>query len=316
MIYAIVTVLVLILDQAVKYWVNINLAIGENKDFIPGLLQLTCEHNSGAAWGLFQDGRWLFIVLTIVACIVILVALSNDIVKGRLGRWMLVLIMAGGLGNFIDRLIYGYVVDMFEFKFMSFPVFNVADIFISVCGVIFCIWLLFHKSEELESSPAGAEGTPARRTASGDRTGPSDGRAQGHEPQQRGPDYITQLKRPVTQTRAILENERRAAEARASADPFAEFYSTPSASAPQQAAQTQQEQAARPRQAAPAQVRRPQQAEPAQSGAQQQTPAARPRPQQAPAEASPVREQAPESAPKKSSMDFTLEDILAEFSDK
>lgn len=306
MIYAIAVVLVLILDQAVKYWTNVNLEVGAVKELIPGFIELTNKRNPGAAWGLFENGRWLFVALTVVACIVIIVALRNDYIKGKLGRWMLVLVMAGGLGNFIDRLIYGYVVDMLHFQFVDFPVFNVADIFISVCGVIFCIWLIFHRSDELEAH-AGPEHESVHRTA-GIRTD-AQPRTGSHEAQQPGSDYITQLKRPVTQTRAILERER-LEEQRRKEDPFAEFYSTPSSGSqpaprPQTQAQPQAPRQARP--AAPAPQTRPV------APAPQAVPRA---PQQQARAYNPAPTPAPAPAPKKSSTEFTLEDILSEFSDK
>lgn len=312
MIYAIAVVLVLILDQAVKYWTNVNLEVDEVKELIPGFIQLTNKRNPGAAWGLFENGRWLFVVLTVVACIVIILALRNDYIKGKLGRWMLVLVMAGGLGNFIDRLIYGYVVDMLNFEFVSFPVFNVADIFISVCGIIFCIWLIFHRSDEMEAHAGGPEHESVHRTA-GIRTD-AQPRTGSHEAQQPGSDYITQLKRPVTQTRAMLERER-LEEQRRREDPFAEFYSTPPAGGqpaprPQaQAQNTRPQPQARP--AAPQQQARPAapHAQQAPRAPQQQARAYNPAPAPTPAPA-------PAPAPKKSSTEFTLEDILSEFSDK
>lgn len=310
MIYAIAVVLVLILDQVVKYWTNVNLEVNEVKELIPGFIELTNKRNPGAAWGLFENGRWLFVVLTVVACIVIILALRNDYIKGKLGRWMLVLVMAGGLGNFIDRLIYGYVVDMLHFEFINFPVFNVADIFISVCGIIFCIWLVFHRSDEMEAHMSGPEHETVHRTA-GIRTD-SQPRTGSHEAQQQGSDYITQLKRPVTQTRAMLEKER-LEEQRRREDPFAEFYNTPSAG--HQPASRPQPQA-QPPQARPA--ANPQQMRPAGSQPQQEErPSAGSQPRQAPPRA--PRQQAgpaPAPAPKKSSTEFTLEDILSEFSDK
>lgn len=304
MIYAIAVVLVLILDQVVKYWTNVNLEVNEVKELIPGFIELTNKRNPGAAWGLFEHGRWLFVVLAVVAFIVIILALRNDYIKGKLGRWMLVFVMAGGLGNFIDRLIYGYVVDMLHFEFINFPVFNVADIFISVCGVIFCIWLIFHRSDEMEAHMPGPEHGSVHRTA-GIRTD-SLPRTGSHEPRQQGSDYITQLRRPVTQTRAMLEREQ-LEEQRRREDPFAEFYSTPPAGQP----------AARPQSQA-----QPPQARPAADSQQQMRPAARPQqaapraPQQQARPYNPAPEPAPAPAPKKSSTEFTLEDILSEFSDK
>jgi len=347
MIYAIVVVLVLILDQSVKYWTNVNLEVGAVKDFIPGFIHLTNERNTGAAWGIFKDGRWLFVALTIVACIVIIAALKSGYIKGKLGRWMLVLIMAGGLGNFIDRLIYGYVVDMFEFDFQifgkNFPVFNTADIFISVCGIIFCIWLILNRNEELQAASGGPR--PELHDSRGLGYDPRGAAAGKHEAQQRGTDYITQMRRPVNQTREMLEKERREAERRAQEEMYAQFENAPSqpqkTQRPSQqtarTSQTQQSraQAGRTQQARPAQRQLGTQAAPprtqsaqarsqaamSQSQAQSRSQTAAPKPQtqakqtRAP-QASPPQPPKPAPAPKKSSTEFSLDDIIAEFSDK
>lgn len=145
MAYAIAAVIVLILDQASKYLTTLDIPLGGSVPLIPGVIELTNVQNTGAAFGLLNDlelARWLFVGLTLVLCVVIIILLAKKVVKGCFGRWMLVLIMAGGLGNCIDRVINGYVTDMFNLQFISFPVFNVADIFISVCGVMFIIYLI------------------------------------------------------------------------------------------------------------------------------------------------------------------------------
>ncbi|MDR1130788.1 MAG: signal peptidase II [Oscillospiraceae bacterium] len=199
--YAIVTVLVLILDQAVKYWTSLNLEPGQTQAFIPGFLQLTNVHNTGAALGLLSGGRWLFVALTLIVAIGGLILLSTNRIKGRLGRWTLVLILAGGIGNCIDRIISGYVVDTFQFIFEipligEFPVFNVADIFVTVCGILFCVYLIVHRSPEAETERLPAEETPHKTPRP-------------KEPTVRA-DYITQLKKPVAEGLKNIEAERAA----------------------------------------------------------------------------------------------------------
>lgn len=152
MIYAIVTVLVLILDQAVKYWTTKNIildAVGADcKPLIDGVVHMTNVHNRGAAFGILQDARWLLAIVAALFVILIIVLINKEIIHTRFGRWTAVLVMAGALGNCIDRVLYGYVVDMFEVEFMNFAVFNVADIFITVCGILFCIHLIFYNEPE------------------------------------------------------------------------------------------------------------------------------------------------------------------------
>ena len=154
--YAIVAVIVLILDQAVKYWTNINLAIGATQSFIPNFIELTNVQNRGAAFSMLSGARWLFVGLTVIFTIGIIVLLAKKVFNGKFGPWMLVFILAGGIGNFIDRVFNGYVVDMFHFMpkifGMDFPVFNVADIFITVGGILFCLWLIFSKHPMAEKT--------------------------------------------------------------------------------------------------------------------------------------------------------------------
>ena len=152
MIYAITVVLILIADQAVKFWTTKSIplnAIGADcVKLIDGVVHMTNVHNYGAAFGIFQNARWPLTIISAVFVIVIIVLINKEIIHTKFGRWTAVLIVAGALGNCIDRLLYGYVVDMFEVEFFNFAVFNVADIFITVSGLLFCIHLIFHNEPE------------------------------------------------------------------------------------------------------------------------------------------------------------------------
>jgi signal peptidase II len=169
MLYAIVTVLILILDQGLKYWTSVNITLDTGmKELIPGVLHLANVHNTGAAFGLLKDtqwARWLFVVLALILAVVVIVVLAKNIVKGGFGRWTLIPILAGALGNCIDRIISGYVVDMFELEFMTFPVFNVADIFVTVGGILFCFYIMLYKAPELSEEEKAAEEEKAQRLA-------------------------------------------------------------------------------------------------------------------------------------------------------
>jgi len=215
MLYAFVVVIILIIDQAVKFWASTNL-MDATVPLIPGVIQLTYTQNTGAAFGILSTGgwRWFFVILTIVVAIAAIVLLAKHIIKGKLGRWMLVLVIAGGLGNCIDRLFNGYVVDMFQFQFkifgQDFAIFNVADIFITVSGIIFCLYLIFHKEPEEDPVPV-PERAPTRQMQ------------QSSEHPVRA-DYISQLKRPVVEGRKNME-----AEIAAKTIEAAPFHSTPEA---------------------------------------------------------------------------------------
>lgn len=143
MIEAIVILLLVALDQLVKYLVRTDIPLGGQVDFLPHVLGLTHIHNTGAAFSMLSGARWFFVVLTTVFVVFALWVLYTKKITHPMGRWTLVLIVAGALGNLIDRALFGYVVDMFEVLFMHFAVFNVADIFVVVGGILFCIYYGF-----------------------------------------------------------------------------------------------------------------------------------------------------------------------------
>lgn len=126
-----------ICDQLLKSWVASSIVLGGSKQLIPGIIELTNLRNSGAAWSIFEGQQTFFTIITIIAIIVI----SYFIWQYRKNISMLIglsFIMAGTIGNFIDRLRQGYVVDMFETTFINFPIFNIAD----MCLTIGVIWLI------------------------------------------------------------------------------------------------------------------------------------------------------------------------------
>ena len=128
-------------DQITKFLVVQNIPLYGHVDFIPGFLGLTYVRNTGAAFSSFAGAQWLFALIFLLFTAVIVWEFS----KKRwpftdFERWLIVAIYAGGIGNMIDRFRFGYVVDMIQTDFISFPVFNVADCFIT-CG---CILLIIH----------------------------------------------------------------------------------------------------------------------------------------------------------------------------
>ena len=154
MLYAIVALLAVIVDQWVKYWVAGNIPLESTvNELIPGVISVVNVHNSGAAFGFLNGGgaRIPFIIICGVFTVAIIIALATNFISNPLGRWSAVFVMAGGIGNCIDRILYGYVQDMFMFNFApSFPIFNVADIFITVFALLFIVSLFFggHRDEE------------------------------------------------------------------------------------------------------------------------------------------------------------------------
>ena len=123
-------------DQFTKYLTVAGIALGEKVPFIPGLLRFTYVRNYGAAFSSFQNQQWLFALIFIVFTVLILWEYRKKSMPfSTFERWCIAAIYGGGLGNMIDRVRLGYVVDMIETEFMEFPVFNVADCFIT-CGCI------------------------------------------------------------------------------------------------------------------------------------------------------------------------------------
>ena len=123
-------------DQFSKLWILGNLPLYEQIPVIPGLFHLTYVQNTGAAFSSFQGQQWLFILVFAVLTVAVIWEFSTKKMGfSTFERWCIAAIYAGGLGNMIDRVRMGFVVDMIEVEFMNFPVFNVADCFIT-CGCI------------------------------------------------------------------------------------------------------------------------------------------------------------------------------------
>ena len=160
--YAILAVLLILGDQLTKLAVRTGIPLGGSIPFIPGILDLTYVQNTGAAFSLLRQHTWL---LTLTSALVVL-AMCALIVKGffqnALGRWAAALVLAGGVGNLIDRALFGFVTDMLQTGVMDFPVFNVADCCITV-GVpllFLYVWFYVGKDEKKEDGPHDAAQLP------------------------------------------------------------------------------------------------------------------------------------------------------------
>lgn len=142
-------------DQLAKWLAAVYLKSGDPVTVIPGVLQLSYTENEGAAFGMMQGGRWFFVALTGILMVALFAFLLSK--KMRKFRWFhvsTILIIAGGIGNLIDRIVQGYVVDFFETTFMSFPLFNVADCFVVIGSVLLLIFYGFLYEED---APMGVE---------------------------------------------------------------------------------------------------------------------------------------------------------------
>ena len=106
---------------------------------IPGVIGLTCTYNYGASWGILAGKTVFLLVLTALVCAAIFAALLLRRPRYLLSRLSLAMVLGGAVGNALDRMADGFVTDMIETLFMDFPIFNVADCFITVGGILFCL---------------------------------------------------------------------------------------------------------------------------------------------------------------------------------
>ena len=134
-------------DQITKYLTVANIGLHVDKPFIPGFLSLTYEQNRGAAFSSFQGMQWLFALIFVVFTVLILWEyFKKPMPFSKFERWCIAAIYGGGLANMIDRVRLGFVVDMIQTDFMDFPVFNVADCFITCgCFALMVSLFLFNK---------------------------------------------------------------------------------------------------------------------------------------------------------------------------
>lgn len=143
MIYIIIAVLLFAADQATKLLTVHFLNEGQSVSIIDNILDFTRCHNTGGPWSIFDQSRWIFITVTVIVLAAEIFYIKKYGPKHTLSKLSLSLITAGALGNFVDRLFRGYVVDMIDVNFFNYPVFNFADICIVVGCVILCVYVLF-----------------------------------------------------------------------------------------------------------------------------------------------------------------------------
>lgn len=141
-----ITVVVLVgLDQWVKNLVVQNVALGSTQTVFPGVVSITHIQNNGAAWSILEGQQWFFIVVSLLALGGMLWFFYQNRTKWAYSVG-LTLMIAGTFGNFIDRLRNGYVVDMLQLDFINFPIFNLADVCLTV-GVIWLVIAIFRDGE-------------------------------------------------------------------------------------------------------------------------------------------------------------------------
>ena len=165
MISTIVTIALIVLsvmlDQVSKLIVVANMELGQSIDIIPGVFRFTYIHNYGAAFGSMADSRWIFMILSSVAIIAILVYIFWKKPQSKLLRAALILVAGGGIGNMIDRIWLGYVIDFLDF--CAFPnlwmwIFNVADACVCIGAGLLALWMILDiiKDEKAKKAAVNA----------------------------------------------------------------------------------------------------------------------------------------------------------------
>lgn len=132
-----------IADQITKYIVVENIELRGTVSFIPGFMSFYHTRNTGAAFSMFSDQRWVFMVFSFISMGLIIFILIKEYKRHTLLNIALAMVLGGGIGNMIDRIRLEYVVDFFKTEFMDFAVFNVADCFITVGAVLLGVYVIF-----------------------------------------------------------------------------------------------------------------------------------------------------------------------------
>ena len=145
------------LDQITKWLAVIFLQGHPPVPVIDWFIRFTYLENRGAAWGMLSDHRWVFMVLSSVAIIGVTLYVFIMKPKDPLLRVSLAFVTAGGIGNMIDRIFLGYVVDFLEFTFIDFPVFNVADSFVCIGAAMLILYFVIDVIKDYKNGKQKAD---------------------------------------------------------------------------------------------------------------------------------------------------------------
>lgn len=153
-IFGIIAVAILLLfDQLTKYMATIHLKEGNSIILIKDVFQLHYLENRGAAFGMFQGGKIWFVIITVLIVAILIYAYWKSPMQKKFLwlRIIIIFLMAGAFGNLIDRIRLDYVIDFFYFDLIDFPIFNVADIYVS-CGVavLIILFIFYYKEEDMD----------------------------------------------------------------------------------------------------------------------------------------------------------------------
>lgn len=152
--YFILIAVLVAVDQLVKFLVRANIPLYGSVDFIPGVMDFTYVKNTGMAFSLFEEHTWVLALLSAVVSVALILMLVRRVVTHPFGAVSLSVVIAGAVGNLIDRVAFGFVTDMFRTLFINFAVFNVADICVVAGGIAFCVYFLFFFEKYEKKGPS------------------------------------------------------------------------------------------------------------------------------------------------------------------
>ena len=141
--YALLAAVLVAADQVVKALVRAHIGLGERIPFVPYVMDLTYVQNTGAAFSILRSHTWLLTVISLVVSVALAAAIWRRVFSHPFGLAALAVVLSGAVGNLIDRALLGSVTDMFMTTFISFPVFNVADICVVLGGIATVVYVLF-----------------------------------------------------------------------------------------------------------------------------------------------------------------------------
>lgn len=150
--YLVVSVILIIIDQLTKYFTVQNIDLYEVVEFIPNVVSLTYIRNTGAAFSILEGQMWFFYIVTVVVAAGLIYYMYTEARENKILGFLLSLILAGAIGNFIDRLFLQYVVDMIKLEFIDFAIFNVADSYLTVGVILLLIYTIYDERKTLKEN--------------------------------------------------------------------------------------------------------------------------------------------------------------------
>lgn len=141
--YFLLAALLVVLDQVVKFLVRTTMVLGDSMVLIPDVLGITYVQNTGAAFSSFPNATMVLAGISLLVSLLLILAILLRWVRHPFGRFTLMLLLAGAVGNLIDRAVMGYVTDMVQVLFVKFAVFNLADVFVVTGAILLVLYVIF-----------------------------------------------------------------------------------------------------------------------------------------------------------------------------